>query len=470
MWERFSYYGMRALLVFYMVKGFLGYTDDDAYAVYGTYTSLVYATPFIGGMLADRLLGRRRAVVIGGLLMAAGHLIMSFENETMFFMALALLIVGNGFFKPNISTMVGAMYPQRSGRRDGGFTIFYMGINLGAAMAPLLCGYIGETYGWHYGFGLATIGMLIGLAIFVAPTLVAQSLILVGALSSAAAMFYFPNTIYQLVVSGAVGLALIAAAVVAVIALGRGGLPADMGQPPSLDRLRQKLGGVLRTDLAIYLGIAASIPVIVLLMNQNTIARGLLFSLAGVALLYLIYEMITRCTKVERERLLVVLVLMVFSLLFWAFFEQAGSSINNFTDRNVDRVIEARDITSADIGQTLDLTMNQEQLGYRNGASMINLTALDKARTAKQDTIAWQVTEDHVGMGVGGEEIPASVFQSANAIYILIFGLIFTAIWGFLGSRGMEPSIPVKFALGLLQLGLGFAAMWYGAESADGRG
>jgi len=134
MWERFSYYGMRALLVFYMIKGFLGYGDNEAYAVYGAYTALVYATPFIGGMLADRLLGRRHAVVLGGLLMAAGHLLMTIQSEIAFFSALALLICGNGFFKPNISTIVGELYPAGSTRRDGGFTIFYMGINLGAAM------------------------------------------------------------------------------------------------------------------------------------------------------------------------------------------------------------------------------------------------------------------------------------------------------------------------------------------------
>ena len=144
MWERFSYYGMRALLVFYMIKGFLGYGDSQAYAVYGAYTALVYATPFIGGMLADRLLGRRRAVVIGGLLMAAGHLLMTIQNETAFFAALALLICGNGFFKPNISTMVGTLYPDASLRRDGGFTIFYMGINLGAMFGPLVCGWLAE--------------------------------------------------------------------------------------------------------------------------------------------------------------------------------------------------------------------------------------------------------------------------------------------------------------------------------------
>src|SRR5688572_11022644 len=194
MWERFSYYGMRALLLFYMLKGFLGYGDSDAYAVYGAYTALVYMTPFFGGMIADRLLGPRRAVVLGGLFMAAGHLMMTIENSFSFFTALALLIAGNGFFKPNISTIVGSLYPPGSPKRDGGFTIFYMGINLGAAMSPLLCGYIGETYGWHYGFGLASLGMVTGLAVFVAPTIVTQLMIGLSALSATFGLFFYhPN-------------------------------------------------------------------------------------------------------------------------------------------------------------------------------------------------------------------------------------------------------------------------------------
>ena len=175
MWERFSYYGMRALLVLYMMKGFLGYGDKDAYAVYGAYTALVYMTPFFGGLLADRLLGPQRAVVVGGLLMAFGQLLLVVPNRWAFFAGLGLLICGNGFFKPNISTIVGSLYPHGSPKRDGGFTIFYMGINLGAASSPLLCSYLGETYGWHWGFGLATIGMLVGLAVFVAPTRLRRS-------------------------------------------------------------------------------------------------------------------------------------------------------------------------------------------------------------------------------------------------------------------------------------------------------
>ncbi|MEZ6107737.1 MAG: peptide MFS transporter [Pirellulaceae bacterium] len=233
MWERFSYYGMRALLVFYMTKGFLGYGDSKAYSVYGAYTALVYMTPFFGGMIADRIVGPRIAVILGGLLMAAGHLLMGVQDTTMFFLALALLIAGNGFFKPNISSMVGALYPQRSEKRDGGFTIFYIGINLGAAMSPLLCGYIGETFGnYHLGFGLATIGMLVGLAVFVAPTRIAMLLILAAAIASGLSMLVFRSEGYvSLIWNSIITICLVAGALVSVFAINQGGLPTEVGRP-----------------------------------------------------------------------------------------------------------------------------------------------------------------------------------------------------------------------------------------------
>jgi POT family proton-dependent oligopeptide transporter len=470
MWERFSYYGMRALLVFYMIKGFLGYGDAQAYAVYGTYMALVYATPMIGGVLADRLLGRRRAVIIGGLLMALGHLLMMFQNEAAFFTALALLICGNGFFKPNISTMVGTLYSDGSPRRDGGFTIFYMGINLGAAMSPLLCGYIGETYGWHYGFGLATIGMLVGLAVFVAPVRLTQILILAGALGTAAALLILPDNGLQLAVMNApVAIALIASGIIACVALGRGSLPPEVGAPPDPSALKRKVTGFLRADHAVYLGIAIAIPVFALLVQRNEIAGWLLLLFGGGALISLAAEAF-RSETVERHRLFVILILMFYSMLFWSFFEQAGSSVNNFTDRNVDRVFEDRTIEASEVGSTITIKLNQEQLGQRLGDRMFLLDDLDAAHASGKAEVEWVVGEADVGMGVGGSEIKATIFQAANPIFILVFGLGFTALWAFLGPRGWEPRTPVKFALGLLQLGLGFAAFWYGAHTADSRG
>ena len=622
MWERFSYYGMRALLTFYMIKGFLGYDDGQAYKVYGAYVGLVYMTPFFGGLLADRLLGAKRAVVLGGILMAAGHLMMTVESAGFFYMALALLIVGNGFFKPNISSIVGSLYPDGDPARDGGFTIFYMGINLGAAMAPLLCGYVGETYGWHYGFGLATIGMLLGLAVFMIPGLIGQLLTMFCGLSTAAMlgasfMGYFPvemqamgnmaillllviagfmafrelkreelepealspatalmsrqvamgivligsvttaivmfavqesNPIVQAVVAF-VSIALATAGTVGTMALLKGGLPSGAGLAPDPESLHKPMAGPLTKEHLTYLGAVAVVPVVALLVNSNRSIKlipkefldglhassnslvhlsgtllgemstptGLLLSVTGaIALGYLMWESF-KSPKVERERLWVVVAMMFFSLMFWAFFEQAGSSMNNFTDRNIDRVTEERVVSAEEVGKTIELELNQEQLGQVNAdptfavavnnaletiekkreadggdpiespyrmkaGEPLNLTGLDALRgltklEAEQEgeaepahKVSWTVDKSNVGMGVGGTEVRATMFQSANAIFIVIFGLVFTAAWTFLGQRNMEPSTPVKFAMGLAQLGLGFVALWYGASIADGRG
>jgi POT family proton-dependent oligopeptide transporter len=514
MWERFSYYGMRALLLFYMIKGFLKYGDSQAYAVYGAYTALVYMTPFFGGMIADRLLGARRAVVLGGILMAAGHLLMTVESETGFFTALALLIAGNGFFKPNISTIVGSLYPQGSPKRDGGFTIFYMGINLGAAMSPLLCGYIGETYGWHYGFGLATIGMLTGIAVFVAPILLTQVLIGAGALAAAIGLISFkPDNMYSFSINVFVAISLLAAGVVALIALQRGGLPAEAGAPPDRQRLRTPVFGI-PAEFAVYLATVLAIPVLALfvcgfaplnkgqtvtlvpegvitemaekggvsevlsvMLQETSKPAGLILFVSGIVALIYLGIATMRLDRIPRERMCVVFILTFFSLLFWAFFEQAGSSVNNFTDRNVQRVIgDTRTIAADEIGKTITIQPTQAQLGYSNGSEVFVLGKLDELREANKETpeftIDWTVAPDNVGMQVADRvgEIPASWFQSINPVFILLFGLAFTALWGFMGKRRIEPSTPVKFALGLIQLGLGFGAFWYGAHVADSRG
>jgi len=564
MWERFSYYGMRALLILYMIKGFMGYGDKDATAVYGAYTALVYMTPFFGGMIADKLLGARVTVVIGALLMAAGHLLMMFDQQFWFFVALGFLIAGNGFFKPNISTMVGELYPPGSPKRDGGFTIFYIGINLGAAMAPLICGYVGETYGWHYGFGLATIGMLVGLAIFVAPTIITQLLILSTALASAYAMaFYNAGDSFSIMSNVFVLIALLISGAVAVMALAKGGLPKESGGIPDGDgfwgNLTKVLVGtilvipifvILVSGLTIFGGVEeqvtllpesvvkpleeSSSPIVkglAELVKEASRPAGLVLILAGLgASFYLILEAF-RMTKVARERMFVIFILTFFSLVFWAFFEQSGSSVNNFTDRNIDRVTESSVVTDDLVGTTQTFRLiaenetnkdleffSQEFLGQQNGTNAndallekairgvdgireadkqmapeklqktidevlgqdrMTMTALTYLRefsknenaTDQDKTIQWTFVQDNVGkLGLGGTEVPASVFQSSNAIFIMIFGLVFTALWTFLGTKGLEPSTPVKFALGLLQLGLGFLCLYFGAQTADSDG
>jgi proton-dependent oligopeptide transporter, POT family len=477
MWERFSYYGMRVLLVLYMTKGFLKYGDKDAYAVYGAYTALVYATPFIGGMLADKLLGARKAVVLGGLLMAAGHLLMTVQNTYFFFAALALLICGNGFFKPNISTIVGSLYPKGSGKRDAGFTIFYIGINLGAALAPLLCGYIGETYGWHYGFGLATIGMLIGIAVFVAPALLTRALITLGAIGIVVSMVSFGlKDKLMLAVNAPVGLALLASAFIAAAAVGRGGLPKGAGRPPVKSAGR---GG----EVMVYVGVLLAVPLLAFLVSRNTLA-GYCLTGFGVLALGTILVSALRSMKVERERLFVVLILMFFSMLFWAFFEQAGSSVNLFTDRNVDRVVSSTVFTQSQVGQTVEVPASQALVGLtRPDGTIVRLNEIDGLNEAYRNqqgangagqalhaTMPWTVLPEHVGVKYGGTEVKTTVFQAVNPVGIMIFGLIFSALWGYLGRRRLEPSTPVKFSLGLLQLGLGFVVFWYAAKNGDGRG
>ena len=508
MWERFSYYGMRALLVLYMTKGFLGYGDGAAYAVYGAYTALVYMTPFFGGMIADRLLGARHAVVWGGLLMATGHGLMGIEHEYAFFGALALLIAGNGFFKPNISTIVGTLYSAKSHKRDGGFTIFYIGINLGAAMSPLICGYIGEKYGWHRGFGLATIGMLAGVAVFVTPTRIAQTLIGLGASGAAFLLvFYHADDSFSIALNYFITVCLLGAAVVSCWALHRGGLPTWAGRP-------RDSAAVSRHAWKVYAGTLLLIPILVLLVSdlalvvgkpysligEGTVAAlkgsesklvrvaavfveqvskpaGLMLALAGlVAVVYLLVETI-RMERVPRQRMYVAFFLIFFSMLFWAFFEQAGSSLNLFADRNVDRVSAERVLTSDDVGTTIEIQPTQEQLGYYNGEQLFTMDVLSELRNQNNPpdgdpsfVIDWVVTADNEGMVVAerSDEIPASNLQAINPIFILIFGLLFASLWTMLGR--FEPSAPTKFGLGLLQAGLGFVAVWYGSTLADPRG
>jgi POT family proton-dependent oligopeptide transporter len=242
-----------------------------------------------------------------------------------------------------------------------------------------------------------------------------------------------------------------------------------VGRPPDPSALTRKIAGALRTDYAVYLGVVIAIPIFTLLVQRDRIAGWMLFLFGGAAMISLLVEAF-RSQIVERQRLFVVLILLFYSMLFWSFFEQAGSSINNFTDRNVDRVFEDRSIEASDVGKTIAIEINQEQLGHRLGDRLIVLDDVDAARASGEAEVEWVIDEADVGMGVGGAEIKATIFQAANPIFILVFGLVLTGLWAFLGPRGWEPRTPVKFALGLLQLGLGFVALWYGAHTADSRG
>lgn len=283
MWERFSYYGMRALLIFYLTKHWL-FADDKANLIYGAYTSLVYITPVLGGYLADRWLGQRKAVLFGAVLLTCGHFLMAFEGTggqadatiNIFWGALAFIIVGSGFLKANISVIVGQLYPLTDVRRDGAYTIFYIGINLGAFIGTLVAGYLGETYGWRYGFGAAGVGMLLGLIVFVwgKPRL-----------------------------------------------LGKGEAPAPLAKS---------------TEWLLYGVGLASIAVIWALVQYQGVIQNLLI-VSGVAmLLYVLYESF-KLEPHARDRMFAILFLIALNPVFWGLFEQAGGSLNLYTDRFVDR-------------------------------------------------------------------------------------------------------------------------------------
>ena len=309
LWERFSYYGMRALLMLYMVNEFFTYITDDAYreevsfGIFAAYGSLVYATPVLGGMIADKFIGFKKSIMLGGILMALGHFFMAFYfksdvlgfevsaiNHFFFYAALALLIVGNGFFKPNISTMVGRLYPEGDDRRDSGFTIFYMGINAGAFLAPLVCGWLGYEYGWHYGFGAAGIGMIAGLLVFMKGM--------------------------------------------------NDGVFGDNGQQPT-EYIEKKMYGI-RTDYFFYLVAALMVPIAAFLVKYNALEvlegmhlHSALLSLLGVVILGILAKKMIELSRMEVFRLFSVLVLTLLITVFWSFFELAGTAITLFAERNV---------------------------------------------------------------------------------------------------------------------------------------
>ncbi len=371
MWERFSYYGMRALLVLFMTAplaidnpGF-GFADGHATAIYGLYTFFVYVLSLPGGWVADNLWGGRKSVFVGGCIIAAGHFTMAaplvgLPDQPTFFLGLILVVLGTGLLKPNVSAIVGDLYPEGGARRDAGFSIFYMGINIGAIMGPFLCGIVGEGYNWHMGFSLAGIGMLLGLLQ------------------------------YKLGVRHL---------------LGAGELQTD--QPPEAVRTAE------RKFYGIAAAVAAAMVLFGFLMSRGTIGLSL-EQLAGslgvlvviITMCYFAYIILAGGHSLEeKKRLGVIFWLFVLAALFWSGFEQAGSSLNLF----------ARDLTNRDMFGTV---------------------------------------------------IPASTLQLINPLFIVIFAPIFGSLWIWLARRNSNPSIPVKFGLGLLGLAAGFFVLSWGSANA----
>lgn len=342
MWERFSFYGMKALLLAYMVTE-LKFDEPKGYAILGSYAALVYTMPMFGGMMADRFLGYRRAIMFGGILMSVGHLVLAVPEDWSFYYGMAFIICGNGFFKPNISSLVGTLYDNNDPRKDSGFSLFYMGINIGAALGGLLCGYVGERINWHYGFGLAGIFMVLGLVVFY---------------------------------------------------LGKNSLK-EKGLPPDKDLLKKPLLGFFKTEWAIYASTLLLIPVIVLLFHSYHVMDYIMFPLGAAAIIYVLYIAL-KLESVSRTKLFAALVMIIFSALFWSFYEQNAGSLNLFAMRNVD-------------------------------------------------------------MHFLGFDLPAlSVNNFLPPGWVIVLSFLFAWLWPYLNKKGIEPSTPLKFSLSFILMGIGF--------------
>jgi len=425
MWERFSYYGMRAILVLYMISSAtgdnpgLGWDNSDALALYGWYTMLVYIMSIPGGILADKFIGQKKAVLFGGLTLVAGHGILAFDSVIAFYIGLALIVLGVGGLKPNISTMVGGLYPKGDERRDQGFMIFYIGINVGAFLSAVIVGYIGETIGWHYGFGLAGIGMLLGQIIFMA-----GQKFLVGVGEP-------PNS----------------------------DVPSSSGQndqslmkSASFGQLFQNLfKSPLQLSITIVLVISSMILSFMVFDGFDRYAYSALFIFLALVtgLLMMIYQDID---KFEKDQFVVLLLSFLIIIVFWGAFEQAGGLLNIYTFHKIDRDVSFL---------TIDL------LFYISGAIVLIIGLIHLAK--KKDS-AWIFLPTSIIILLGyfflrdsmAEDpftIPASVFQSVNALFIIIFGTLVGGFWIWWHKKGYENSSLLKMAVGTIIMGAGFLFM-----------
>jgi proton-dependent oligopeptide transporter, POT family len=358
MWERFSYYGMRALLILFMTatvdNGGLGFDTRLAGVIYGIYTALVYMTNLPGGWIADRFLGPRRAVFIGGVIIMCGHILLMFNGLPFFYSGLLMVIIGTGLLKPNVSTMVGDLYTREDKRRDGGFSIFYMGINIGAFIAPLICGYLGQKVNWHFGFGAAAVGMFFGL------------------------LQYKMTEKY----------------------LGDIGLPSRQAQDvAAIASAKSQLWKGLGIFAAVVLGVLSLIALNVVTVNSKSLSIffGCLYVILVLGYFGSLFSQ-KGWTQEERGRLKVIVVLFVAAALFWASYEQVGSTLSLFADRFTDN-------------------------------SFL------------------------------GRAFPSSWWQSVHALVIIAFAPVFAWLWVYLAKRNREPSIPLKFSYGLLFAGFSFLVL-----------
>lgn len=439
LWERFSFYGMRALLTLYMVNEIfkaLAERDVAAAAVYASYGSLVYASTVVGGRISDKILGMRQSIFLGGILMALGHFVLAVENDIAFFLALAFIVVGNGFFKPNISTFVGSLYEDGDRRKDSGFTIFYMGINIGGFIAPLLCGWLGKEYGWHYGFGLAGFGMLLGL-------------------------IFFWSGIKKNVFG-------------------------DKGLPPSEEVYNKKVLGLPQKTLVPVLAFLSAPIIAYLLAEYKAIGSGetflgdqnivnVLFKVVGVIVLLYLGKIMMGATVEERKKLFMAVLITFFMTIFWGFHELSGSVITLFADRNV----------------ALDGIMNASQTNSLNSLVIILLsipvsllwTYLSKKKLNPRTPYKFGMGLLLAGIsfyilslskGAANEEGMVPFFYLLAMYFVLSIGELFMSPVGLSKITDLSPKRIIAFMMGIWFLSstyafqiVGFISKELAVESTD---
>jgi len=443
MWERFSYYGMRALLVLFLTSSMLGdnpgwgWPSASALAIYGSYTSLAYLTPILGGYMADKVLGYRWAVIIGALVMTLGHLSMAMEFHPFFmYLGLCLLVLGNGFFKPNMTSVLSEMYKKHPQKKDGAYTIFYMGVNSGAFLGMILCGYIGENIGWSYGFGLAGIFMFIGML-----------------------QFYFTRNIF-----GSIGLKPKKNHVV----VEEGESAGEATRNPF-----SKLDLILITVISVV-GLIWTINDPISKITGSNLFNFQVGSLTGsnfailIALLLFIFLLIKRIsqyTSVVRDKMIAIVILAFITIFFWASFEQAGGSMTLFARDFTDRVLDGNSKIVFNVVNTLITIIPLTIITYVL-LKLFNQTfkkfALGNLILAGGFVLIWiliiyMLKNQYSDVKT---EVPASWFGSLNSLFIISCAPIVSKLW----ESKFNPFATFKNGFGMILLGIGFAALAYGAS------
>ena len=444
MWERFSYYGMRALLVMFFTASLLdggwGWPREHAYAIFGTYTSLVYLSTLMGGYFADKKIGYRYAVVIGALLMTLGHGAMAVETPFFIYLGLTLLVLGSGFFKPNMTSIISEMYKGKDEKKDGAYTIFYMGVNAGAFLGILLCGYLGEQIGWRWGFGLAGIFMLFGLL-----------------------QFWFAQNIF-----GDIGTKPIKQDKAAV---------ESSSNEPKLNPFSELQLGLIA--IASVLGILwiFNDPISKISEGAYNLFDFNIFGMEGsnvailTALLLFILLLVIRIPKydiITRDRMLAVMFFAFITIFFWAIFEQAPSSLTIFARDYTQRVLEGN---SAFIFKIVNTLMTIIPLGIITWVLWLlfkktfSKYALSNIFLAISFIIIWTIAIWMLSVEFGKDiaEVPASWFGVLNSLFIIAFAPLFSKWW----ESKYNPNANMKYAIGMILLGIGMACVAIGASSIE---